>query len=55
MKKYIAPEMEISKFAAEDIMTGSSTPVEPPVTTGITPASDLHYKSFGEDATYGTF
>ncbi len=24
MKKYIVPELEISKFAAEDIMTGSS-------------------------------
>ena len=53
MKKYIAPEMEIAKFAAEDIMNGSS--VEPPVTTGITQASDLNYKSFSDEAQYGTF
>ena len=28
MKKYIAPEMEISKFAAEDIITASTPAIE---------------------------
>ena len=54
MKKYIAPEMEIAKFAAEDIITASTTP-DVPVEEKITPASDLHYSGFGANAEYGTF
>lgn len=49
MKKYIAPEMEIAKFAAEDIIT-TSTPVT------IEPAANSTYNfSVSQDAEYGTF
>ena len=56
MKKFVAPEMEISKFAMEDIITvsGGGT-VIPPVTAGITTAADLQFKGFSADATYGEF
>ncbi len=36
MKKYIAPEVEIKRFAVENIMNGSEvvTPADPSVTLG---------------------
>ncbi len=37
MKMYTKPEIEISVFATEDIITASDTPV----TTGLTPSGDL--------------
>ena len=50
MKKYIAPEMEIAKFAAEDIITTSAT--EPAIKYD---ENYANYNSFSEGATYGTF
>lgn len=38
MKMYTKPEIEISVFATEDIITASDTPVTP---TGLTPSGDL--------------
>lgn len=52
MKKYIAPEMEIAKFAAEDIMTGSSPVVTPAIKYD---ANYANYEGFSDHATYGTF
>ena len=53
MKKYIAPEMEIAKFAAQDIIT-ASTP-DAPVTNYIQPAADESYSFGSTTATYGEF
>ncbi len=52
MKKYIAPEMEIAKFAMEDIIT-NSTPV---VTNKITEAANESYTfNVSNAAEYDTF
>ena len=51
MKKYIAPEMEISKFAAEDVITTSV--IEPTATIKFD-AADPSY-DFGAGAEYKTF
>lgn len=53
MKKYIAPEVEISKFTAEDIMTGSSPVVEPTAAIKYDSADPSY--DFGSGATYGEF
>ncbi len=56
MKKYIAPEMEIAKFAMEDIITVSGG-TQPPVTSEITEAANASYTFEGltSAAVYDTF
>ena len=51
MKKYSAPEMEIAKFAAEDIITASAT--EPTVAIKYDSADPSY--DFGSGATYTEF
>ena len=48
MKKYIAPEMEIAKFAAEDIITASTPVIK-------YDENYANYEGFSDQATYGTF
>lgn len=53
MKKYIAPKMEISKFAAQDIVTVSGND---PVVSKITPATNESYTfNVSAAAEYDTF
>ncbi len=52
MKKYIAPEMEIAKFAAEDVITTSV--VEPKITFN-TEKPSYNFEGLTDAAVYDTF
>lgn len=55
MKKYIAPEMEIAKFNAQDIITVSGGGNTEPAGAIVYNEANSNYSGFSEDATYGKF